>query len=332
MTIRSTRCAGCCWTRRRDAAGGSSGASLARGEPSSVRGEGIPSVRGEPVEPRGRDTKAPPPALRQAQGERDRDSGAGPVPPDFAQRHVPFEACFNFRDIGGHVAADGRHVRWGRYFRSGALHDMTAADGQRAAGLGIASVLDLRRPEELAEARGPLLDGDGVRYYHVPILPEGSSELLDARYGRGISGPRYVGYLEYGAERFVEALRLLADESNYPAVVHCRAGKDRTGTLTALVLDILGVDRETIVADYALTNIDVDRGLEWLVANGRVAEERARDAAAREDLRRSMDVPLDAIEVFMDHMQAEYGGAAGFAEAHGVPGSTLDALRANLLE
>jgi len=250
-------------------------------------------------------------------------------PDDFARRHVPFQQCWNFRDIGGYTASDGRAVAWQRYYRSGALEDMHRADRERLATLGVATVIDLRRPEEVRmfEERGthpaPEL---GANYLHLPPLPDGASALLDERYGPGISGRRYLGYLEYAAEPMREIFEVLADPASYPLVVHCTAGKDRTGVVTAMALEVAGVDRRVIEADFELTNRDTPRWVAWLQANGRVPSDRNPDEA-----RRAMGVPADAIGIFLAGIDERYGGATAYLRSVGVPQSALDSLREVLL-
>jgi len=251
----------------------------------------------------------------------------------FASRHIPFEAAFNFRDVGGYATERGGRVRRGRLFRAGALHRMSAADAERARRLRIVSVIDLRRPDERAAVPlGPLVDG-GARHHAIDVIPEGGSAILDARYGAGISGPRYVGYLELGAARFAEALRLLAEPATLPAVVHCSAGKDRTGTLVAVLLELLGVARDDVIADYAMSNLDVDRQLGWARAAGALRDDGNREGVdPSEALRRSLLVPVEAIEHFLDHLDRAYGSVAGFAEWIGVDARTVAALRASLVD
>lgn len=250
---------------------------------------------------------------------------SGQVEDDFVRRHVPFERCFNFRDVGGYATADGRVVRWGRYFRAGTPHRMTSGDLDRARQLRLASVIDLRRPDELRASAGrPPLADPPVQYHQLPVVPEGGSDLLNERYGHGISGARYFGYLEAGPEYFRRAFEVLADPASYPALVHCTAGKDRTGVLTALVLDLLGVPRPVVEADFALTNRDVQRQVERMRADGRIPE--GGDVP-------DLGVPEQAIGDFLDLLQREYGSAAGYVESLGLDvGMTAAALSDALLE
>lgn len=256
------------------------------------------------------------------------------------ERQLEFEGVINFRDLGGYRTSGGESVRWRRLFRSGALHYMTDADVRHAHDLGIRSVLDLRRPSEIAyQGLGPLTESASVTLHALPVIPDGASELLDERFGRGISGERYRGYLEFGGPDYpsylVTALELLAERSTYPALFHCSAGKDRTGVLAALVLDILGVDGETIAEDYVLSNLTAD-GL--IAQTGRDFERRRALGEAVEGAPGGspppgwLPVPLDGISVFLDSVRADFGSARGYFEARGVEAATFDRLAEALLE
>lgn len=236
---------------------------------------------------------------------------------EFARRHVPFEACWNFRDIGGYTTAAGA-LAWQRYYRAGALEDMTVADRRRLGELGVATVIDLRRPGEVAARSGHPAAEIGARYLHLPPLPDGASEQLDERFGAGISGARYLGYLDYAGEPFREIFERFADPATYPLVLHCTAGKDRTGVVTALAMTVAGVPREAIVADFDLSNSDTERWLAWLVANERVPAADNPDAT-----RRRFGVPVEAITTFLAGLQERFGGVAPYLRSIGVSEGTL---------
>jgi protein-tyrosine phosphatase len=244
-------------------------------------------------------------------------------------RHIEFEACFNFRDIGGYAVATGEALAWRRYFRAGALEDMTAADREGLAALGVATILDLRRPDEVRGKSGHPASDVGARYLHIPPLPDGASAELDARFGRGISGARYLGYLDYAAEPFRVIFEVLADPATYPAVIHCTAGKDRTGVVTAMALTLAGVDEDTIEADFVLTNRDTERWLAWLIANGRPLASDNPDEA-----RRIHGVPAEAIRTFLGGLRERYGSVEGYLRSIGVSEAALrgvaEALRERL--
>ena len=254
-------------------------------------------------------------------------------------RHIEFENVINFRDLGGYRTAQGATLRWGRLFRSGGLHHMKDVDVAQMRTIGIRSVLDLRRPDEIAYQKlGPFMEPP-TKHYSLSLIPEGGSPGLDERFGRGISGDRYRGYMDFVGDDhpnyYVQALDLLASEETYPAVFHCTAGKDRTGVIAALVLDILGVDAQTIVDDYVLSNLARD-GLIAQLGLDHVRRQElgmiAKDVAATEPPPEWLPVPLDAIGIYMDHVRRDFGSARGYFEQQGVPAETFGRLAELLLE
>lgn len=247
---------------------------------------------------------------------------------DYSDRHHRFEGCFNFRDIGGYPTTEGRTVRWGRYYRAGRQDRMSEADVARARDLGIATQIDLRKPDEVREqGRGPL-EEMGVAYHHIPVIPEGGSDVLSRLVGdTGISGRRYLGYLEFGPEPWLAMFEIFADAGRHPIVLHCTAGKDRTGVSTAFLLSVLGVDRALIEADYILTNRDVGRQADFIERT--VGYPEGMDRAA---MVHAAGVPETAIGDFLDGLEARWGGPLGYLRSIGVSEATMDDVRREFLE
>lgn len=178
------------------------------------------------------------------------------------EREIPMPGTVNLREIGGYRTHDGRFVRWGRMFRSGAVTGHMQADTKPLEALGLKLVCDLRLPEEAAETPDRLPDSPRPRYLHLPINTEMDSRervtaILFNR--RRLDQMMIQGYTEVmidrNAKRFGEVLRHMADRENLPTLVHCTAGKDRTGVTTALLLLLLGVPDEVVIADYTLSNV-----------------------------------------------------------------------------
>ena len=247
--------------------------------------------------------------------------------PDFAERHYPFEACFNFRDIGGYPTEDGSVVAWNRYYRAGRQDRMTDTDLAKLKTLGVKSQIDLRKNDEISDqGRGPLSDM-GAHYHHLPVIPDGGSDQLARLVGdTGISGARYLGYLTFGPDTWLQLCEIFANADHHPIVIHCTAGKDRTGVSTAFLLSILGVPRELIETDYLLTNRDVPRQIgfleqQQLLPEGMDAETMALHAG----------VPETAMKDFLDLIEQRYGGALAYLESIGVKESTFDQIRKNFL-
>ncbi len=244
-------------------------------------------------------------------------------------RWLPMEGCVNFRDLGGYRNTQGQGVRWRRLFRSDALQEMTPRDSRLAIEeLNIGLVVDLRNSNESdRDGRGPLPEL-GVEYRHLPLLE-----------GRGIPpftgddvverlSSTYQWLIHNSGSAVAEAVNTIADSIDAePAagqgsvVFHCSAGKDRTGLLAAVILEVLGVDAETIVADYLLTNEVIAGVLQRIKAMERNNTATTQSLAAQPAAFRS----------FRDTLQGEYGGSERYLRNHGVTDETIGKLRRSLL-
>lgn len=175
---------------------------------------------------------------------------------------MPLPDTPNFRDFGGHALADGRRVRRGHFFRSASLHAVSERDRAALRRLDPALILDLRGvgEREAAPARlGAALEG---RIVSLPIEP-GVGPLLRCAQAEGrltaalakeVMAAAYRGYAGAHFPQFCAALRHVCVPRDRPVVVHCSAGKDRTGFLVLLILAGLGVGEAAIRADYLETN------------------------------------------------------------------------------
>jgi protein-tyrosine phosphatase len=167
---------------------------------------------------------------------------------EVAERLVPLAQGSNFRDIGGYAAAGGKHVRWGLIYRSGAQPMLTTADVDAVHALGITQLVDLRSDEERLVAPTRI---NGVPYAAVGYA---MSDIM-----KGAAGTK----MHNGADIYRNFPLLLAPQlklvfahllhERAPIVYNCSAGQDRTGFVTAMILTALGVDYDTIVADYHLS-------------------------------------------------------------------------------
>jgi protein-tyrosine phosphatase len=174
-----------------------------------------------------------------------------------SRRAVPLQGTSNFRDLGGYPAAGGKHVKWGHIYRSADISKLTDSDLQTLQSRHVALVCDLRGPQEYAQAPDRL--PAGVRRLELPA----GSEKIDPRLLSGgaktinrdsLMRAVYTTISFFPAKykpMFDELLALPGDEA---LLFHCTAGKDRTGIGAALVLSALGVDRRTILRDYAATD------------------------------------------------------------------------------
>ncbi|MEL6152181.1 MAG: tyrosine-protein phosphatase, partial [Chloroflexota bacterium] len=192
-------------------------------------------------------------ALRFTGGDRDGETVI------VAERELTLEGAVNFRDVGGYRTADYRYVQWGRVYRAGQLASLTERDHTLLQALNLKFSCDLRLDEEVKEAPDKL--PDGVTLERIPVQSgETRSEQIrrlmkaQGRMDEFMRGAYRQVIVDGNPQVFAQVFRRIADESNLPLVVHCTAGKDRTGVAVALLLDVLGVPDDVIAADYSLSN------------------------------------------------------------------------------
>jgi protein-tyrosine phosphatase len=177
---------------------------------------------------------------------------------DSPSRHLNLEGASNFRDLGGYPTGDGRIVRWRQIFRSNHLGHLTVADIDIVRSLKVRSAFDFRGLEERAAAACGIED---ITVHPLPIEPTVVATLraclaagmLSADNAREIMRESYRNYVRHNTHSFRALFAHLMDE-HAPLVIHCTAGKDRTGFACALVLHALGVPDDVIAEDYLLTN------------------------------------------------------------------------------
>jgi protein tyrosine/serine phosphatase len=252
-----------------------------------------------------------------------------------------FEGVTNFRDFGGMPGADGRTVRRGRLYRSGHHALATEADLERLAALELAMLVDLRRPAERLRdiARRPEGFSAVVLAHQGPVENAVAPHLAfiadpDATTGDVKAGMQ-IGYRGYPFDPHYQ--RMYRDyfnalaEMDGPVLVHCHAGKDRTGVLCALTLDILGVSRNDIYADYLETNRQ-NRADARLAEMTRMFEETHGRAVSEDFLRYLMAVHPEYLDAAFEAIEAAHGDVPTYlSQALGVEPTVLEAIRRRLL-
>jgi protein-tyrosine phosphatase len=269
-------------------------------------------------------------------------------------RWVRLDGTTNTRDLGGLPTTDGGRTVPGRILRSDNLQTLSDDDVRRLVDeLGLRQVIDLRTTAEiLLEGRGPLRDVPQVSHRHFTLLPERGHhtdvfavEEDDPVLGELPAGwlesllPRqvaahdegeppavrsYLGYLGQRSDNVLAALRALADAGDGASVVHCAAGKDRTGVVCAFALAVAGVPHEEIVADYAMTAEVIDALVAKLASSPTYAEDMVtRDVGSHTPRAETMERVLALLD-------ERHGGPLGWLEAHGFGADEQAALRARL--
>ena len=239
-------------------------------------------------------------------------------------RRLSWDGCLNARDLGGYPAADGRQTRWGRIVRSDNLTPLSESGREALIAYGIRSIVDLRLPTELAEYPDPFAEPGthGVAYHNVSFIDPAAEPL------EGVTttlADEYLGMLDRFSGSVANVMTAIANAPEGGVLVHCMGGKDRTGLIAALLLDLVGVPRQTIGEDYALTAECLrPREEEWL-DNG------PGDRAERERILATYAPLAEVMTEVLDHLDERHGGVEGYLRAAGVSAEDVARIRARLL-
>jgi protein-tyrosine phosphatase len=185
-----------------------------------------------------------------------------------SERIVTFKRLHNFRDIGGLPTVGGKMMKSGLFYRSESMHFYSKAELDRIKSLGIKSVLDLRTPEEVSDNKYNSFKGSNTKVLNIPINPfpdkkmPRKKDFLSPAFLNKFKDIDLVSMMTGNYHRIAfdchkeikQILTFLSDEENLPAIIHCSAGKDRTGFISYLLQSLAGVDSDTIHEDYLLTN------------------------------------------------------------------------------
>ncbi len=241
------------------------------------------------------------------------------------ERVLSWEGCLNVRDLGGHVTEDGQTTTFGAVVRADSVRHLTEAGWDALVEYGVRTIVDLRRHDELE--RDPPLDVP-VDVVHVPIDDWYQDELQatwrqEGDHDAGVYAT-YVRMTELLAPRFALAVRTVADAPPGGVVVHCFAGKDRTGLTCAMLLRTVGVSIEGIADDYTLSADNIRSIIDPWADAAHDDRERALRLRIGSSPRRVMVDTLTELE-------RRHGDIAAYLSEAGVPAETLDRVRERLL-
>ena len=245
-----------------------------------------------------------------------------------AERLLPLEGGRNFRDLGGYVGADGKLVRWGRIYRSGVMTELTANDLVYLSDLGVNAVCDLRSLDERNREPAPF-SGEAAPTvvafdYDMGQTMASIGALIQAQTREEAVAAFAAGYVEMAdflAPHFTDLFARLA-RGEAPLAMNCSAGKDRTGMASALILSVLGVDRDTVIADYALseTYVPPEKYMEEMrnpTEESAISPQMAEMFGRMPDpvLRVLLGTDADVMRQTLAHIDASVGGPVALAKA-----------------
>jgi protein tyrosine/serine phosphatase len=227
--------------------------------------------------------------------------------------HLDWPGLANARDLGG-LPVDGGTIRHGALIRTESLTRLEEPDVLREAGVSL--IVDLRRAGESPE---PHPFADDEIYVNLPV-----EDPADAKGVSSTMGALYLDMLDARPELFAAALGSMAAADPGAVLVHCAAGKDRTGLVVALALRVAGADRETVAADYAVTGERLAPYAEEYLAT-------IEDVEVREFWRGRQATPVEFMLDVLDHLDERYGGVEAYLRAGGMTDEQLSALRERLV-
>lgn len=253
-------------------------------------------------------------------------------------RWITLDGVVNMRDIGGLPTRSGERTAYGRLIRSDNLQDLSPADVRTLVEEHhVRDIVDLRTGDEVrVTGKGPLWAEESLAHHHHSLIERLSGAatttaaedalavVQGARRDAKFWADHYAGYLDRRADSVSAAIEVIA-RSEGATIVHCAAGKDRTGTIVALTLDAVGVAPEAIVEDYALTAERLEQIIERLMSSESYAmalrTQRLEDQLPRRE----------TMESILAMLHDQHGGAAEWLRAQGWRTDDLDRLRRKLI-
>ncbi len=234
---------------------------------------------------------------------------------------LAWDGCRNVRDVGGLMTASGRPIRRGTVVRGDTVGTLTPSGVAALTEHGVRTIIDLRGPADM-EATYPSVPP--LTCYRYPLMDAEDFQFVDALPATETLGALYCRLADRHGTVLAAIVRLIATAPHGGVLIHCRIGKDRTGVAIATVLDLLGVDRASIVRDYAASA----EGLRDQIEDELRA--LAHDPVMHARERRHSFSYQGNMERFLTHIDDRYGGMAAYLTRHGMTEGDRTALMARL--
>ena len=258
------------------------------------------------------------------------------------ERIINLEGTTNTRDIGGYQTSDLRTIRPRQIIRSENLSRLTAGDFQQLEEIGVKTVIDLRTDREHDKSPTVWLGDNPPQFFHFPV-GDANNDWFKAQRSMmrrnsftkeqslELMKEGYQMIAEEGPPSYQKLMDVVLDQSNWPILIHCNAGKDRAGVAVTLILEALGVDRNTIMEEFLLTN-EIGRSgkKSVLLANERKKHSRNGRGPSASAWYPIVGVQTEMLETFYASVNEQYGSMDAFLTDLGVDQKARSALIASL--
>lgn len=237
-----------------------------------------------------------------------------------SDRIISVEGAYNVRDLGGYTTKNGTTTTWGVFYRADGLHKLSESSRTLLTDRDIAHVIDLRHAREVEEKKNVFADDERVAYHHISLI---NPTALASSQVRSL-GDLYVNLLEGSQDELQRIFSLLAESSNRAALYHCTAGKDRTGVVSALLLDLAEVPHETIIEDYSLTAVCLQPLMEELRSD-------RPEGMPAEMYEHFIGCDPANMVMMLGYLREKYTNAEHYLRGIGITESQLQALKTRLV-
>ncbi len=233
------------------------------------------------------------------------------------QRHLKLAGCHNLRELGGYTTSDGKQIQWSTLLRSDSLHGLPLSSQQQVIDYGVRTIIDLRTQSEVKRKSYALSNTSEIEYFNLPLVEDRSqSESIKQK----TLFEYNCFFLEKRSLQIKKILETIATQQT-PLLIHCAAGKDRTGIIIALLLAVANVPVATIAEDYQLS----DRYLAPLYS-------KIRQQAIKEGFAHLLESPPQIIIDTFAYLAQNYGEINNYLENIAISLETRDHLKTMLVK
>ena len=235
-----------------------------------------------------------------------------------SQRYLQLPGCLNLRELGGYETTEGKQIKWRTLLRSDSLHRLPISSQQQLIDYGVKTIVDLRNLFEIKLEEYAFSNRKEIRYFNLPLIEENQRNIIESIKDKTLLELNLF-FLKERPLAIKIILETLATQQT-PVIIHCAAGKDRTGFITALLLGLAGVPITTIAEDYHLS----DRALASLYREIRPQAEKA-------GMTHLLESPPQTIIDTFAYLDRRYGGIDRYLENIGINLKTRDRLKTMLI-